>query len=398
VELFFSRRIGIGEDGSQIPIEGGLRLSGRVGRATNVGLLHMRSEAVAGVAPENDYTVARLSQELPNRSSIGALFVSRDGDGSLTPGGAEDRNRTYAVDGRWGIGDNLSLETWAARTETPGLAGRDGAFAVKSNYNSATWSSRLNYTEVGEDFNPEVGFLARTAYRRGEAFAMRRIRPEDLFGLYELRPHVSYRGYWNFDGFHESGFLHADSHFEWRNGYEVHIGVNFVHEGVLEPFEIIEGVTVPAGDYDDSEAQVVMITNQAAPLSLEMTTRIGGLFGGDRVRVTPTIRYRVGDTFSSELTVDYNDVELPVPNGDFTVTLSRLRLSYSFTPKVLLQALLQYNDHDDVFATNLRFSWLHSANAGFFLVYNEIDERGIGAPPKGRELIIKYSRIFDLLD
>jgi hypothetical protein len=54
VELFFSRRIGIGDDGSQIPIEGGLRLSGRVGRATNVGLLHMRSAAVAGVAPAND--------------------------------------------------------------------------------------------------------------------------------------------------------------------------------------------------------------------------------------------------------------------------------------------------------------------------------------------------------
>jgi hypothetical protein len=227
---------------------------------------------------------------------------------------------------------------------------------VKSNYNSSTWSSRLNYTEVGEDFNPEVGFLARTAYRRGEAFAMRRIRPDDLFGLYELRPHVSYTGYWNLDDFHESGFLHADSHFEWRSGFEVHTGVNFIHEGVLEPFEIVEGVTVPAGHYDDSEVQVVLITNQAAPLSLDMTTRVGGLFGGDRIRLTPTIRFRVGNTFSSELSVDYNDVELAVPNGDFTVTLSRLRLSYSFTPKILLQALVQYNDYSDVLATNLRFS------------------------------------------
>lgn len=398
VELFFSRRIGIGEDGSQIPIEGGLRLSGRVGRATNVGFLHMRSEAVAAVAPANDYTVARLSQELPNRSSIGALFVNRDGDGSLAASEAEDENRTYAVDGRWGIGENLSLETWIARTETPGLTGKDDAFAVKSNYNSSTWSSRLNYTEVGEDFNPEVGFLSRTAYRRGEAFAMRRLRPDDLFGLYELRPHASYTGYWNFDGFHESGFLHVDSHFEWRSGLEIHTGVNFIHEGVLEPFEIVDGVTVPVGDYDDSEVQVVLITNQAAPLSLDMTTRVGGLFGGDRIRVTPTIRFRLGDTFSSELSVDYNDVELPVPNGDFTVTLSRLRLSYSFTPKVLLQALLQYNDHDEVLAANFRFSWLQSANAGFFLVYNEVDEQGLGMLPRGRELIVKYSRIFDLLD
>jgi hypothetical protein len=195
-----------------------------------------------------------------------------------------------------------------------------------------------------------------------------------------------------------SGFLHADSHFEWRSGFEVHTGVNFIHEGVLEPFEIVEGVTVSAGHYDDSEVQVVLITNQAAPLSLDMTTRVGGLFGGDRIRLTPTIRFRVGNTFSSELSVDYNDVELAVPNGDFTVTLSRLRLSYSFTPKILLQALVQYNDYSDVLATNLRFSWLQSANAGLFLVYNEVDEQGLGALPKGRELILKYSRIFDLLD
>ena len=398
VELFFSRRIGIAADGSQIPIDGGLRLSGRVGRATNVGMLLMQSEAVAGVAPQNEYAVARVSQELPNRSSVGALFVSREGDGSLAGVQApDDRNRTYAVDGRWGIGDNLSLETWIARTETPGLDGRENAFALKSNYSSSTWSSRLNYTEVGEDFNPEVGFLARTAYRRGEAFLMRRIRPDDRFGLYEMRPHVSYTGYWNFDGFHESGFAHVDSHFEWRSGFEVHTGVNFIHEGVLEPFEIVDGVTVPAGSYDDSEVQLVVITNQAAPLSLDMTTRVGGLFGGDRVRLTPTVRFRVGETFSSELSVDYNDVSLPVPGGDFTVTLSRLRLSYSFTPKILLQALVQYNDAEDVLASNLRFSWLQSANAGFFIVYNEVDERGFGALPNGRELIVKYSRIFDLL-
>jgi hypothetical protein len=398
VELFFSRRIGIAEDGSQIPIDAGLRLSGRVGNGTNLGLLHMQSEAAPGVAPGNAYTVARFSQELPSRSSIGALFVNRDGDGSFLVDEDDDENRTYAVDGRWGIGDNLSLETWIARTETPGLEGKDTAFAVKSEYSSETWSSRLNYTEVGGDFNPEVGFLERSDYRRGEAFAMRRIRPDDLWGLYELRPHVSYTGFWNFDGFHETGFLHVDNHFEWRSGLEIHTGVNFTHEGVLQPFDIIEGVTVPAGEYDHSEAQLVLITNQGAPLSLDMTTTIGGFFGGDRVRLTPALRWRIGETFSSELSIDHNDVDLPVPNGDFALTLTRLRLSYSFTPKILLQALVQYNDVSDVLATNLRFSWLQSANAGFYLVYNEVDDRNFGALPAGRELIVKYSRIFDVFE
>jgi hypothetical protein len=64
---------------------------------------------------------------------------------------------------------------------------------------------------------------------------------------------------------------------------------------------------------------------------------------------------------------------------------------------MLVQLLTQYNDQDDAVSTNLRFSWLQSANAGLYVVYNEVDERAFGAPPTGRELIIKYSRIFDLL-
>src|SRR5690606_26939316 len=109
-------------------------------------------------------------------------------------------------------------------------------------------------------------------------------------------------------------------------------------------------------------------------------------------------RYRVGERFSSELSVDYNDYDLPVADGDFSVTLTRLRLSYSFRPNILLQALVQHNDANDVLSTNLRFSWLQSANSGLFLVYNEIDERFDGALPAGREIILKYSHIFDVFD
>jgi len=77
----------------------------------------------------------------------------------------------------------------------------------------------------------------------------------------------------------------------------------------------------------------------------------------------------------------------------------RFRLSYSFTPNVLLQALVQYNDRDDVVATNIRFSWIQSANAGLYIVYNEVDESGLGAPRENaRGLTIKYSRIFNLFN
>jgi len=398
VEMFFSRRIGIGEEGELIPVDGGARLSGKIGNSTNIGLLYMGTEAVSGIAPGNDFAVARVSQELPNRSAVGAIFVNRDGDGSHLLAADDDYNRTYAIDGRYGVGDNLLFEGWIARTTTPGRSGKDHAFELAADYSSVDWSYSAEYSEVREDFNPEVGFLARSEYRKTRLFLMRRIRPDNLWGLLEIRPHASYTGFWKFDGFQETGFLHLDTHWEFITSAEIHTGINFTREGVVESFEIVDDVVIPTGTYDHSEVQLSYFSDGSKPLSFSIRTTVGGRFGGDRVSLAPTINFRVGEHFRSEFSFTYNDFDLPVPNGQFTANLARVRLSYSFTPKIQLQALVQYNETDDTIGTNIRFSWLRTANSGLFLVYNELDERDVGGLPTGREFIIKYSYIFDLFN
>ncbi len=129
-----------------------------------------------------------------------------------------------------------------------------------------------------------------------------------------------------------------------------------------------------------------------------MNATVGGRFGGDQISLQPSVEYRIDETFRSSLSISYNKFDLPYENGDFTANLAQLRLSYSFTPKIQLQALIQYNEQTDSIGTNIRFSWLQTANSGLFLVYNEVDERSVGAPPTGREFIVKYSHIFDVFN
>ncbi len=418
IELFFSRRIGIGPNGEEIPIDGGLRLSGKAGQ-TNVGFLAMRSGGVDAVAPENDFFVARVNRELPNRSSIGAIVTHREGDGSL--GALDDSGSTFGLDGRWGIGRYGQIRGFVATTDgaTSGRLRRDGAesgdgdadelaFRLGAGYDSEDWSFSANVTEVGNAFDPQVGFLARRDYRKLDGFVLRRIRPkgraegaptEPWLGLHELRPHISYRGYWNPDGFQETGYLHVDNHWEWPSGFEFHTGVNFTLEGVREPFEISDGVTVGEGTYEHSEVALVLITNEGKPLSFNLRVTAGGLFGGDRLALSPTLRWRRGEAFTTELGWRYNDVDLP--GGEFETNLGRLRVSYSFTPRLFVQALAQYNDRADVASLNLRLGWLQDANTGLFVVYNELEdqaERGLaGGGERERSLIVKYSRLIDLL-
>jgi hypothetical protein len=394
VELFFSRRIGIGPDGEIIPINYGARLSGKMAKHTNIGALYMQTEGIEGVNTENDYGVFRLSRDLPNRSYIGGIVTTRQGRGSVESN--DDSNYTFGIDGRWGIGEYGLLQGFAAKTDTPGEEDDEHAFRLGGTYDTAKWSFSANYTEVADGFNPEVGFLTRRGYRKPDAFIMRRIRPEKMGGLLEIRPHASYRGYWNFDGFQETGYLHLDTHWEWRNAYQLHTGINFTREGVTEPFEIYPGVIVPTGTYDNREAQIVFFTDQGAPAAFEIRSHIGGFFGGDRVSLTPSFNFRLGATFNAELSWNYNNIDLP--EGAFTTNLGRLRLSYSFTTMISLQALIQYNNKSDIWAANLRFAWLRTASTGLYVVYNELQEiNGVATEIPNRSLTIKYSYLFELL-
>ena len=397
VDIFFSRRIGLGDDGEQIPIIGGGRLSGKIGTNTSIGFLSMQTQSVdATGTPTQNFTVGRVRQDLANRSNVGAVFVNRQASGGLA--GDQNYNRTYAADGRWGIGQGGTVSGFVAETDTPGApAGAAHAYAFSALHQSERAILNLGYTEVAPNFNPEVGFLARESYRRINGRIFTTFRPANFMGVHEFRPHVSHDTYFDYEtGLHETQFTHIDNHTEWRNGYEIHTGMNITREGIFEVFEIFPGIIVPPGTYDHKEAQIQGFTNQGAPVSAFVNAVIGGRFGGDRVTITPSIAARVGETVNATFSWSYNDLRLP--GGDFTTNLARLRLSYSFTTRMFFQALVQYNDRADLWSSNLRFGLLSDANTGLFVVYNDIQGLGSEIPSgAGRTLTLKYSYLFNVL-
>ena len=221
---------------------------------------------------------------------------------------------------------------------------------------------------------------------------MKRIRPKGKFGLLELRPHVSYRSYWDFDNFLVTSFLHVDNHWEFQNGMEVHTGINFTKEGVVKDFEISEGVIVPAATYNHEEAQLVFFTNKSKPVYISTRHILGGFFGGKSYKNSVAVGIRMGDKFNSEFILNRNDVSLP--GGDFNTNIFASRLSYSFSPRIYTQSLIQYNSVTGAWSANVRLGWLNQANTGLFLVFNELHgSEGVSS----RSFILKYSRMFDVL-
>ena len=393
-ELFFSRRVGISDEGAQIPILAGARLSGKVSDTVTVGFINMQTEAVDGVASADNFTVARLRQDLPNRSSVGALFVNRQATGRQALG--DDYNRTYAVDGRWGIGQNGIVQGFAGRTETPGRDGRDHAVSLSGTYSSERWRLISGYQENGEDFNPEVGFVRRTGFRKYDFGLSNTSRPDGFLKLQEVTPHMSFTRFWNFNGIMETSFLHLHYDGEFEDSSSAGVAHNVRSEQVFSEFEV-SGIAVPPGRYDFSQTDYSFNYNRSAPISFGIRATVGGFFGGDIVTVRPSIRARHGETLNLSLSYSRNDIDLP--NGSVITNLTSVRFAYNFSPRLFVQTLLQHNDSADLWSTNFRVGWLQDANTGLFLVYNETEGIGNVVPSgAGRSVILKFSYLFNVLD
>jgi hypothetical protein len=393
LDLFFSRRIGIDATSALVPIRGGARVTGKTA-GVNIGLLNMQTDDV-GSTPANNFTALRVSRDLPNRTSVGAIFTGRAATGHLA--GERNWNRTWGADAKLGVREEFTFTGFAARTETPGRSGREYAYNGSAEYRDRVTRMYLEYGQTGEGFNPEVGFLRREGgYQRLATGVFETVRTAGVrrAGFRELAPHVAYTRYSNLGGGLQSATLHFDNHLDWENGNYISPAVNIDWEGLDVPFEVYPGVIVPPGIYRSPHTAFRTHTDRRKWISADYDWDYGGFLSGHQNSVSPAVTLRKGGTVNVSLRWTRNDIDLP--QGAFVTNLGSLRATYNFSTMVYAQALVQYNDRTDRWSTNLRFSWLNKAGTGLYLVYNDTESlNGLG--PVDRAFVVKYSREFDVL-
>lgn len=391
VDLFFSRRIGI-DNGTPVPIIGGGRLTGRVGSTTVGAMQIFTDDAPNGLIAGQSYTVLRAVREVSRRSRLGVMGVQR-----MTTDSTASYNRTFAVDGRLGLGDAWTVDWWGAATKTPGRTGNDLGYSARAAYTTRDWNHSVRYLEVGGDFNPEVGFMSRPAgYRFYDINFMRFVRKPEWTWFRQWNPHASYRGYYGMDGFYQSGQFHIDfSEIEFSSGARFGPELNVYHEGLQQDFAIADNVVLRPGGYDWAQLGLDWQTNPSANLSMLLRGDFGPFYTGHRNGGSATFTARHGTTISSSLLLDYQDVTLD--EGSFTRSLVGLRAAYFFTPRIFLQTLTQFNNQQKIWTANARFGWLNTAGTGLFVVFNdgeEADSFFSWQRPRSRSLVVKYTKQF----
>jgi hypothetical protein len=391
VDLFFSRRIGL-ENGLEIPIRAGARFSGKLDRF-QVGLLSIQTGEEEGLVPSTNFFVGRIRREFKTRNSVGFIFTNRQATGD-SQSGKPEYNRAWGTDLQLGLGDHWIISTYVAQTDSPDLPeGDDWAGNFAANYQSNLWRILSSYTEVQDNFNPEMGFVQRKGFRRPQFRMFFNPSPE-TGPIKRWNPHWSIRRYYDFEGELETERLHHDFEVFFRNGGNVSLVWNRNFELLRFPFEIHPGVIIPAGEYTFSEYEISAASDPSARIYGNMALSFGQLYAGDLRSYDFILGFRTGPNFITEL--NFINTGVDADWGRFNTSLGRLRVNYSFTTHSFIQGLIQYNSRGQLFSSNIRLGFTKPSGTGLYLVYNDAySTPGELFDPLGRSFFVKYSHQFD---
>ena len=387
--IFFSRRIGLEAAGQTVPIRGGSRLTGKAGKFS-VGALNIQTDdAPSAAAVATNFTVLRVKRDILRRSRIGGIFTGRTVS-TAGPGS----NEVYGLDAAFSFYDNVTFNGYYARSQTPGLDGDDASYQAAFTYAGDLYRLQLDHLLVGDNFNPEIGFLRRDDFRRTFTSAQYRPRPA-LRAVRQFTFGASLDYIENGAGRVETRLAQARFNTEFENSDRFSVDVQQSYELLVEPFPIATDVTIPVGGYDFRDVFVSYSMGPQRRVSGTWSLQRGRFFNGDitavgyrrgRIEITPQ--------FSVEPGFSINRIDLP--EGRFTAKLVTGRLTYTLTPRMFVGGLVQYNSSSDSLSMNLRLRWEYQPGSELFVVYNDQRDTELRGTPmlENRAFVVKFTRLF----
>ena len=394
--LFHSRTVGLVE-GVPVRIYGGGRVVGRVGD-WDVGIMDLQT-AESQALPSENLGVVRLRRRVLNPNSyVGGIVTSRLGSGG-------HHNIVYGADAIFRVvGNDYLVLNWAQSFDDQE---RGGAIdPLDRSIMRFNWERRgsdgltyaLDVARAGDLFYPEMGFLRRSDFTKGQMNVGYGWRPGPgarLFTYALQADGAVFRR--NVDGEIESAEVGPTVVLETWGRHVLNLSVPFRSESLTAPFSLPEGNSVPAGTYRFAAARLQYRSPPGAQLQTNAAVEGGQFFDGRRASVSfgPVWGPSAHLSLSLDYRVDF--VDFPDRDQSFTASLVGFRTQLMLSTEISAAWFIQYSNTDREIVSNLRFRYNPSEGNDLYIVWNEglVTDRNYFDPARPlsdeRTLLIKYS-------
>lgn len=377
---FFSRRIGLIQDfmgqSYEVPLRFGEKLTGKIGRF-DVGLLDVQTgrlddfedPSIPKVASKN-LSVGRIKANFLRQSYVGAIFSNGDptGQTSNQMGGLDLKLGTSNFLNR---GKNMNMTLFVSKTWTTGLENRDNSYGGILSYPNDLIEAQYKWINIGENYNPALGFVPRDGVRISSGSFEVSPRP-DFWNIRRMSFELEYTDYYKLDkGTWESKEMTVNPlRWEFNSGDFAGYEWKWSREQLFEPWmiNIRKGVVLPEGSYEFSSHNITFFSSESRPLSAMIDASVGSFYSGTQRRYQGDLTWRKNQHLTVSLSIQKNWISLK--EGDFDTSLMMYRLNYSFTPFVTLSNFVQYDTDSRDIGLQSRLRWIMKPGREFFVVFN----------------------------
>lgn len=395
IRPFFSRRIGIALNPKtgiyeQTPITYGARLSGKLNQDWRIGALNVQSERIdAKGIPTQNFSMVALQRKLFARSNFGVYMVNKQSfiDTELQKtNGFQSYNRDVGFEYNLASKDNFwTGSLFYANTISPLNKAREFSQAASLAYGDNNWAFSIKEQWVGENYNPEVGYVPRVNYLEIQPEAAKIFYPKNKnTNLFYTTLKVMSVSFWNNQGAYTDNttYVSYTGTMKDRSTFGVFLSYDFVK--LQYNFDATRMGNTPllrGSEHDWYALNMRYGSSPIKPFTYLLTSRFGGFFGnGWRTGITGDIGYRFQPFGSISVAVDYNDIQdVEIPGTEKMAAkkvsaqfwIVRPKIDITFTNKLFFATFFQLNQQTKNINLNARLQWRYKPASDLFLVYTD---------------------------
>lgn len=395
---FFSRRIGLDNDGNSIPILYGARLSGNVNDKLRIGLMNLQTQATSEFLAQN-YTAFAFHQQVLARSIIKGYFHNRSAFDSPT----ENYNRNVGAEFKYRSEDGRVLAFGGGgKSFSPNISSQEYFYNVGAGYDNRNISVYTNISGVGTNYIADMGFIQGQEYYDAERDTIIRVGYHHWYTrlgytFYPKNPNIISHvigARYILDIDTALNLLNSNAEFNYEvnqaNTAKFQTTYNHTVINLLFPFSFIDGEPLPAGIYENNIGEISYDTDQRKRFIMKAGFLYGSFYGGTRARYLIGLKYRAQPWGNFSVIFEQNDLIFPEPFGNEKLLLINPRIEINFSKELFWTTFIQYNTQRDNFNINSRLQWRFLPMSDVFLVYTDnyaVEFWG----PKNRGLILKVN-------
>ena len=410
VRPYFSRRIGsAGSD--PVSIHFGARLSGKVNKNLQIGLMTVQTDAVEGLGQNGqNYSIAAIQQSIMGGSSFTAFISNRQSTNEFYLN-HDSYNRIGGVEFDYRSKNSLwSGKAFLHYSFVNNLDNNGFTYSGKMRYKTKEASLFLGIDGVGENYITEMGYVPRLWHEYNDStfrIPYNQIRSNGYYRFFSKNK-TSKIDFWSLrldaniftnqkDFAYQEHEVGLSFILRFLNSSELIVKAIHFSPKLFFPFTL-NGLESPfyVGNYPNHRFSLNYHSGKLKRFYWDSYIGFGGEYMGNRFDFRGEMNYRFEHFITGGLTFSQQNLSgFPAVFGDAAFTLVGSKFEISFNRNLFFTTFLQYNTQSDNFNINSRFNWRFKPMSDLYLVYTE-NYRADNLAVKDRALVLKLNYWLDL--